>query len=215
MKDENGIVEASLQTDTIKIVKNAEILEDMTGTFEYVGTAAVGQQFAIVGEIENYFQVKFGRGIGFIHKEDAEKVLNDNNLRAATQLTNDSFITTSDVLVYDAEASYFEEIGLIKENMRFPIVRETDKWYVIDFMGRQGCVMKEQVTKDEGIVAIMYHHFLKKEENKVYIGASTTIQPSEFEWQMNYLKDNGFVTIDMNTFESYITNKSTFQRRQL
>ena len=71
------------------------------------------------------------------------------------------------------------------------MLKETDKWYIIDFIGQLGYVEKEKVVKDKGVVAIMYHHFLKKEENKKFLEASTTIQPSEFEWQMKYLKEGG------------------------
>ncbi|MBO0586643.1 hypothetical protein [Sporosarcina sp. E16_8] len=74
MENVNGIVEESLQIYTIKMVKNAEILGDMTGFFEYVGTAAVGQHFKIVGENDRYFYVNFGRGTGFVKKEDTVKV---------------------------------------------------------------------------------------------------------------------------------------------
>ena len=205
-ENENGIVEASLQTDTIKIVKNAEIIENMTGVFEYVGTAAAGQHFKIVGENDRYFYVNFGRGTGFIKKEDAVKVkLEKADQVPQSELTNESFITKSDVVVYDSNHNY--DLGMIKANMRFPIVKETEKWYVIDFIGQFGYVEKEKVVKDKGVVAIMYHHFLKKEENKKFLEASTTIQPSEFEWQMKYLKEQGYVTIDMNTLEKYLLNR--------
>ncbi|WP_318614742.1 hypothetical protein [Sporosarcina sp. YIM B06819] len=60
---------------------------------------------------------------------------------------------------------------------------------------------RKKAVADKGVVAIMYHHFLKKEENNLFLDASTAVQPSEFEWQMNYLKAEGYVTIDMNTME--------------
>ncbi len=206
MKNENGIVEASLQTDTIKIVKDAEVVENMTGIYEYVGTAAARQLFNIVGESEGYFQVDFGRGIGFIKKEDAVKVKFENAHQIPqSELSNESFITKSDVVVYDSNHNL--GLGMIKANIRFPIVEETEKWYVINFIGQIGYVEKEKVVKDKGVVAIMYHHFLRKEENKKFIEASTTIQPSEFEWQMKYLKEEDYVTIDMNTFEKYLLNR--------
>ena len=205
-KNENGIEEASLQTDTIKMVKNAEVMQNMTGVFEYVGTAAAGQHFRIIGENEHYFHVSFGRGTGFIKKEDAVKAkLERADQVPQTERSNESFITKSDSVVYDSNQNY--DLGVIKENMRFPIVRETNKWYIIDFMGRLGSVEKGKVEKDNGVVAIMYHHFLKKEENKKFKNASTTIQPSEFEWQMKHLKEQGYVTIDMNTLEKYLLNR--------
>lgn len=206
MKNENGIVEASLQIDTIKMVKNAGILGDMTGFFEYVGTAAVGQHFKILGENDRYFYVNFGRGTGFVKKEDAVKVkLEKAGQVPQSELTNESFITKNDVVVYDSNQDY--NLGVIRANMRFPIVKETDEWYVIDFIGQLGYVEKEKVVKDKGVVAIMYHHFLKKEENKEFSEASTTIQPVEFEWQMKYLQEEGYVTIDMNTLEKYLLNR--------
>lgn len=210
MKNENE--GASLQTDTIKMVKNAEIIENMTGIFEYVGTAAAGQCFKIIGENDRYFYVSFGRGTGFIKKEDAVKVkLGKAGQVSQTELTNESFITKGGVVVYDSNQNY--DLGMIQANMRFPIVRETDKWYVIDFIGRHGYVEKEKVVKDNGVVAIMYHHFLKKEENKKFMEASTTIQPSEFEWQMKYLKEKRYVTIDMNTLEKYLLNRINLPRK--
>ena len=202
-KNGNGIEEVSLQTDTIKMVKNAEVIQNMTGVFEYVGTAAAGQHFKIIGENEHYFYVDFGRGTGFIKKEDAVKAkLERADQVPQTELSNENFITTSDCVVYDSNHNY--NLGVIKENMRFPIVRETNNWYIIDFMGSLDPFEKEKVVKDKGVVAIMYHHFLKKEENKLFMEASTTIQPSEFEWQMKYLKEQGYVTIDMNTLEKYV-----------
>ena len=56
----------------------------MTGFFEYVGTAAVGQHFKIVGENDRYFYVSFGRGTGFVKKEDAVKVKLENSWSSTT-----------------------------------------------------------------------------------------------------------------------------------
>lgn len=206
-KDAIGIADASFQTEMIRIVRNAEILENMTGVFEPVGTAKAGHRYKIIGESDGYFHVNFGRGIGFIRQADAVKIKSENlNPKNEFELTNESFITKNDIVVYDLVTTY-EEIGLIKANMRYPITQETDKWYIIDFLGKSAYIEKEKVVMDKGVVAIMYHHFLQRKENILFWDASTTIRPSEFEWQMNYLKAEGYVTIDMNTLEEYLLGR--------
>ncbi len=143
-KDTIGIVNASFQKDTIRIIRNAEILENMTGVFEQVGTARAGHHFNIIGESDGYFHVKFGRGIGFIRQEDAVKLKSESlTPENEYELTNESFITKNNVVVYDLVATS-EEIGLIKANMRYPIAQETNRWYVIDFLGKSAYIDKKK-----------------------------------------------------------------------
>ncbi|WP_232509594.1 polysaccharide deacetylase family protein [Parageobacillus thermoglucosidasius] len=54
----------------------------------------------------------------------------------------------------------------------------------------------------------MYHHILKKSENKNKGNVSTIISDSQFNEQMDWLKENGYETITLQRLEQYVRGKA-------
>ena len=61
--------------------------------------------------------------------------------------------------------------------------------------------------KTEGIIVLAYHHFLPREKKEKYYKDNYYVMPTEqFEEQMKYLHDNGYVSIKPEVLECYLNN---------
>jgi peptidoglycan/xylan/chitin deacetylase (PgdA/CDA1 family) len=193
----------------IYVLRDTAIMEKMMYDYKNVGIAKGGQYFVMIGETDTSYVIDFGYGLGHINKSDAEKTDKAAyNNRITQKETNDVLITHRDSIVFDLKGSFYHQIGSIKADMRYPIVKELTGFYIVDFGGREGYVAKNTATKDtKGIPALMYHHFLKLSENKTFTNTGTTITPEQFEKEMALLKREGFTTITPEMMEAYVLKK--------
>jgi peptidoglycan/xylan/chitin deacetylase (PgdA/CDA1 family) len=68
-------------------------------------------------------------------------------------------------------------------------------------------VYAETSENAKEIPVLLYHHLLKKDENKLYQNNGSVISVEEFESQMKLLYDNGFYTITVFELEKYLNNE--------
>ncbi|MBT2693695.1 cell wall-binding repeat-containing protein [Bacillus sp. ISL-55] len=111
-----------------------------------------------------------------------------------------------DVNIFDRSLN--TPLVTLKKGQRLPISAETNDSFIINIGGFNGYIRKQDVSLDNGIPILMYHHILKDEENKIFRNVSTTITDLEFESQMKYLFDNEYIPVTLGTLESYLDKRS-------
>jgi peptidoglycan/xylan/chitin deacetylase (PgdA/CDA1 family) len=211
-KDNNIIIPIQNYADVTKehiyVSKDTAIMEKMMYEYKNVGIAKGGQYFILLGETDTSYMIDFGYGIGHISKLNAEKTTKAAYSNRSIQTeTNNVLITTKDSIVYDLKGAFYHQIGTIKTDMRYPIVKELTYFYVIDFGGREGYVAKSSSYKDtKGIPTLMYHHFLKTTENSGGYNTAV-ITPEQFDREMALVKKEGFSSITPEMMEAYISRK--------
>src|SRR5690606_1205927 len=92
----------------------------------------------------------------------------------------------------------------INTNIRYPIVGKTEDYYQINFGGRNGYIHKNEVEMDRGIPVLMYHHIVEDSDKILYPNNSMVITVSSFKEQMDYLKKNGWRTINIRELDNYL-----------
>lgn len=68
-------------------------------------------------------------------------------------------------------------------------------------------VYAETAAHAKEIPVLLYHHLLRKDENKLYKNNNTVLSVEEFESQMKLLYDNGFNTITVFELEKFLKNE--------
>lgn len=173
-----------------------------------VGYLRKGQSLPFVKEYgENWYQIKFGNGFGYISKRDVQPAANiklGNENRTNLKNSNTVVITQKRLDVYDNSSGKLVSFGVIEANRRYPIISRDKKWCKIDFGGRIGYIHHSAVKMDKGIPVLMYHHILKDKENKKFKHSSTTISDVAFATQMAYLHANGYEAITLADLEKYL-----------
>lgn len=70
-------------------------------------------------------------------------------------------------------------------------------------------------TKEQRVPVLLYHHILRKEENKKFKHNSGVITPELFAKQMKLLHDNGYKTVTLQQLEQFITKKITLPQKSI
>ena len=189
----------------------------------------VGERVIPVGEIKEdqliqvlpaaaeYYEFKFGNGIGFIDKNDLRDInkarkTNDILGDLNKPLPNQNILIKRTTTVYLAADADSEQFATLEENLRYPIVgklkdRSGNTWYQVNIGDRLGYVSSVDAEIDNGIPILTYHHMLRNEENKRFLNTSTTTSDAAFSNQMTYLKQTGYDTISLYQLEGYLNNK--------
>ncbi|PGK51235.1 hypothetical protein CN918_25945 [Priestia megaterium] len=205
---------ASNSTTYIKILKDdTAIMDNRKGSNQpliQVGSLKKGQVFPATYYGKNWWKISYGNSYGYVYSPSAMVVPSPEYKNGNTKLANSPTLITTKVktTVYDNTSGSLVPFATLKENMRYPVIASYGpNWWTIDVGGRIGYIYKPAVTVDNGIPVLMYHHFLTKEENKNFVGVSTTITPQAFDEQMNYLKKAGYETITPADLELFINGK--------
>jgi len=195
----------------IKILKdNTAVLDNRKGPNQplvEVGSLKKGQVFSASRFGKNWWKISYGNSYGYVYSPSVSVVSAPTFKNENIKLKNSPTLitTTKKVTVYDNTSGSLVPFATIKENMRYPVISSYGpNWWKVDVAGRIGYIYKPAVTVDKGIPVLMYHHFLTKEENKNFVGVSTTITPQAFDEQMNYLKQLGYETISPADLELFV-----------
>ncbi|EKN4207509.1 polysaccharide deacetylase family protein [Yersinia ruckeri] len=182
-----------------------------------VGEIKKGQLLQVFPAAAEYYEFKFGHGIGFIDKDDLKEVnkarkTNDSLGDLNKPLPNQNILIKRETRVFVAPDTDSEEFGVLEENLRYPIIgklkdRLNNSWYQVNIGQRLGYVSGKDTEIDNGIPVLTYHHMLKNEENKRFRNTSTTTSDVAFSNQMAYLKQAGYDTISMSQLEGYLNNQ--------
>ncbi|MGN7477052.1 polysaccharide deacetylase family protein [Solibacillus silvestris] len=217
------IIERAVANEREAVLANNEIqLEQATHLFEKVimlkeaqpiyikGTALVeigavqpSASFAIVGEDELYYELRFGKISAFIKKGSA--IIEKRQLKALvnTEVAN-SIKTKQEVTVYEEMSFNSGKIMQLAQGFRYPVVGKLGDWFVIKVGERAGYIHRQSAEIDEGIPVLVYHHILPKEE---MMTEASTVSAQSFEQQMNYLADEQFETITTAQLYDYLEGR--------
>lgn len=194
----------------IKTNKKCFVYDSICGKFFDVGTLNANQTFPLAWENSQYYIIKFANGYVHVQKSDADIVDSPDYQNGNPGLANSNtvVITKIPVSVYDNTSGSLVEFATVHANMRYPIISTYGpNWYKIDLGGRIGYIASWACEIDNGIPVLMYHHILRDEENTNFRNVSTTISLQQFEEQMQYLKDNGYRTVQLYELEGYLNRK--------
>jgi peptidoglycan/xylan/chitin deacetylase (PgdA/CDA1 family) len=69
--------------------------------------------------------------------------------------------------------------------------------------------------KEQNVPVLLYHHILKREENKKFKHNKGVITPELFEHQMKILHNNGYTTVTLQELEQFIHKKVTLPNKSV
>jgi putative cell wall-binding protein/peptidoglycan/xylan/chitin deacetylase (PgdA/CDA1 family) len=149
-----------------------------------------------------------------ISNMDFEQIFRVKNQEVSQENTDTSILLDKkDVIIFDK--SLKTPIATLQKGQRLPISAETNDSFTINIGGFNAYIRKQDVSLDNGIPILMYHHILKAEENKIFRNASTTISDKEFETQMKYLFENDYMPVPLSSMESYLDKRGNLPSNAL
>ncbi|WP_214484288.1 polysaccharide deacetylase family protein [Bacillus sp. SM2101] len=197
---------ASQQTSILELEPNSAftpVYDNRKEEFTIVGYLQNGHTFEILRDYSNeWWQISFGNGNGYVKKTDV--IVNEEPYRLkSTKNTNDMFITIKETNIFEQPSDSLHPIATIAQNLRYPIMSESNDYYEVKVAGKVGYVKKSDVELDDGIPILMYHHFSYDEDN-LYPGNLNIIPPHEFSQQMTILAEEEVETITLTDLEGYL-----------
>lgn len=187
------------------------IYDNRGGVLTEMAQMRSGEPLLVHGDYgEGWWQVKLGNGNGYVPK-DAVYIENTVDVPAKNNQNNTHTVVLihQDLDVYDNSSGALKKFAVLKGGYRYPVLGSDGGWWKIDVGGRVGFIAKTAVTVDRGIPVLMYHHILTPQEkaDSPFANVNTTITNTEFNSQMDYLKNNGFTTISTVDLERYLDKK--------
>ncbi|TKC17007.1 cell wall-binding repeat-containing protein [Robertmurraya kyonggiensis] len=158
-----------------------------------------------------YYRFKYGNSNGLIDINSVKTNFSVDEIHKmhdelSTANSNKTIlINKHNVTLYDQSLN--NQIGVLYDSQRLPIISETKTHYIVNVAGVEGYISKQDVSIDNGIPVLMYHHILRNEENRYYRNVSTTISNIEFNSQMNLLNNYAYKTITVSELEDYLDKK--------
>ncbi|MDX8363848.1 polysaccharide deacetylase family protein [Cytobacillus sp. IB215665] len=192
------------QTNIIEpISAYTPVYDNRKEEFTIVGYLQNGHTFKILRDYGNeWWQISFGNGYGYVRKTDV--IVNEEPyVLKATKNTNNMFITIKETNIYEQPSDSLHPIATISQNLRYPIMSESNDYYGVKIAGKIGYVQKEDVEVDDGIPILMYHHFSHDEDN-LDLSNPNTISPHEFYQQMAILNEEEVETISLKDLEGFL-----------
>lgn len=168
-----------------------------------IGVVHPNTSFAIVGEDELYYELRFGKISAFIKKGSATVEKRPLQSLVNTEVTN-AIKTIEQINVYEEDSLASNVLMQLSQGFRYPIVGELDEWFVIKVGERAGYIHKKSVEIDEGIPVLVYHHILPKEE---MVTNASTVSVQSFDQQMAFLADEQFNTISTTQLYDYLEGR--------
>ncbi|MFC5558904.1 polysaccharide deacetylase family protein [Ureibacillus thermophilus] len=204
---------ASSVSFAVPLSDNVKVYDNRTGSLVPVATMKKNQPLVIHQEYgQDWFQVKFGNGYGYINKNDVYRSVTwtERNVNKNVKNSNMTVLINQDVEVFDNTSGKLKPMITIHAGIRYPIIGDYSKnFWKVDVGGRIGYMPKFKTSIDYGIPILMYHHILKPEEkaSSAFANANTTVTTVEFNAQMQWLKNNGYQTISLYDLERYMKHQ--------
>lgn len=190
--------------------QKVEAYDEVDGKLIAVGTLLPKQFYKMQEEDSSYYYISFGNGTAFVKKSRALRAVKNIRKKVLVQAAtapNLSIVTKSEAVIYNRVDHKKKAIAVIKGNMRYPAVRKTGDWYIVNVAGQIGYVHESRVTEDLGIPVLMYHHMVEEPQKTPFDNNSMVIRVDEFTKQMNYLKQNGWRTILLEELDDYLNHQ--------
>lgn len=179
------------------------------GGYEYFNDEKIGfatfmkgQTYRILSEDDKFYHVPFGNGFLYVDKKYAQRVTLP--IQAALPDGTSTVIPKTRIYVKSLPKNNSYSLGLVNPNIRIPVIKEVDGYYEVNFGGTKGYIEKLQANKDTGIPVLMYHHMMYDKAQSDQANNHMTIEFSQFEEQMNYLKENKWKTITMEQLDGWL-----------
>lgn len=204
------VTEASAVEYAVPTSGDVKVYDNRTGALVQIATMKYNQPLVINSDFgANWWQVKLGNGYGYVSKHETYKssTWTTQNVNNGQSNSNTTVVTQVDTIVYDSSDGNLYPMGVINKGYRYPVIADFGtNWWKVDFGGRVGYICKCNVGMDTGVPVLMYHHILTPTEkaNSGFANANTTVTTTEFNSQMQYLKDQGFTTIRIADLEKYM-----------
>ncbi|XHA17833.1 polysaccharide deacetylase family protein [Citrobacter farmeri] len=217
------VVSAALPARYMQTTEDAAIWAQIGDDMVTVGNIRAGQIISVIPVAADYYEFKFGFGIGFIDKGHLEPVQGKQRVEDSLgdlnkPLSNQNLITWQATPVYNAPNVGSAPFGVLADNLRYPIIsklkdRLNQTWYQIRIGDRLAWISALDAQEDRGLPVLTYHHILRDEENTRFRHTSTTTSVRAFSNQMTWLRDRGYSTLTMTQLEGYVRNKLNLPAR--
>ncbi|KAB7707359.1 polysaccharide deacetylase family protein [Bacillus aerolatus] len=203
--------QAAASSKWIVTTQKAPVYDYVDGKQVTIGTLLAWQLYEVVTEDQNYYYVPFGNATGFIKKGAHIKTATKKQIVQSKSKkpvnSNLSIVTKTESIVFNRIDKKQKAIALVKGNIRYPVARKISNWYLVNVGGQLGYIHESKVYEDLGIPVLMYHHMLEQPEQTPFEKNSMVIKVSEFQKQMDYLKQNGWKTILLQELDRYLNNE--------
>ncbi|WP_303969173.1 polysaccharide deacetylase family protein [Sporosarcina ureae] len=176
-----------------------------------IGELQADQAVAIIGEDEEYYEIRVGKMPAFIRKGQAK--VEKNVIKAPLHTERLGAVKTAEETPVYSEAN--RESGILmqlREGYRYPVVQEENDWYIIKVGERAGYIHKSSAEMDEGLPVLLYHQVLPRKLMKTEM---STISLEKFEEQMAYLANEQFTTLTSQELYDYLEGRLVVPEKAL
>ncbi|ARF16657.1 polysaccharide deacetylase family protein [Sporosarcina ureae] len=181
------------------------------GNLIRIGELQANQAVALIGEDEEYYEIRVGKMPAFIRKGQAK--VEKNVIKAPVHNERLGAVKTAELTPVYTEANLESDILIqLREGYRYPVIQEEKDWYLIKVGERAGYIHKSTVTMDEGIPVLLYHQVLPRKQMKTEM---STISLESFEKQMAYLADEQFTTLTSQQLYDYLEGRLVVPEKAL
>ncbi|GKV67304.1 MULTISPECIES: polysaccharide deacetylase family protein [unclassified Sporosarcina] len=171
--------------------------------FVKIGELEAGQPVAIMGEDEDYYELRLGKMSAYVRKGQAnvekrklQTVKNSERLGAVK--------TNRQTIVYEKADLQSDILIQLEDGYRYPVVQEQGDWYIIKIGERPGYIHKQSVEFDEGLPVLVYHQVLPRDLMTTEL---STVSLESFERQMNYLAEHHFTALTSRELYDYLEGR--------
>ncbi|MFJ7934406.1 polysaccharide deacetylase family protein [Sporosarcina sp. NPDC096371] len=187
-------------TDELILLNEAPAFQFVEGKRIEVATLARGSVYPILDITDDYYSFSYGNDRLYVLKESATT----RPAASTYELLKSDYtvLTTARIPVYDLDKPGANIVAYVEPNMRMTVVRET-AYYQVQMGGKRRFIEKQDTVKDSGVPVLMYHHMIENAAQSDMRNNRMVIDVKQFEEQMDYLVNNGWTAITMETFRAW------------
>ncbi|PIC56579.1 hypothetical protein CSV80_13790 [Sporosarcina sp. P12(2017)] len=168
-----------------------------------IGELQANQAVALIGEDEEYYEIRVGKMPAFIRKGQAK--VEKNVLKVPVHSERLGAVKTAQQTPVYTEANLKSDVLIqLRKGYRYPVIQEEKDWYLIKVGERAGYIHKSTVKMDEGVPVLLYHQVLPRKQMKTEM---STISLESFKKQMAYLADEQFTTLTSQQLYDYLEGR--------
>lgn len=172
-------------------------------TFVKIGELEANQPVALIGEDEEYYELRLGKMSAFVRKGKAS--VEKRKLQTVGTAERIGAVKTSgQTIVYESANLQSNRFLQLEKGYRYPVIQEEGDWYMIKIGERLGYIHKQSVDFDKGLPVLVYHQVLPRDLMTTTI---STVSVENFEQQMNYLAGQHFKTLNSQELYNYLEGR--------
>lgn len=211
--------------EQVRVNKDTTLYKKENDNYINYGTIGVGNELILEKEkvTENTLYFNISGTNYYISYEDIEKIDSLKEINARYK----KYIPFLDKLITKENATYTDELGnkiTYKDSIERNIIIKNDDNYGIDINDRLYYVKKEDVKEvilsnnkpeniKDKIITLTYHFLYDKETDKCNQSICQSLD--QFESHLKYLKDNDYLTLQMNELEMFLDKRINLPYKSL